>query len=84
MKLVSPSPGELVLDLLHQRNLSKSHLQEVTGLSNQQMIDLERGQLKVSPDLAEMLEYFFSVPEKTWIQLQLNYEKQPSRFPKHD
>lgn len=67
-------PGETILDLINDRNISEKQLTQRLRVSEVFLNDVINGKKDISNELAQKLEVVFGVPSSFWINLQTNYD----------
>ena len=72
--LVYP-PGETLLELLEERSLPLSELAQLSGISETALVQIARGTLRISVELAHGLELGTQVPASFWLNLEHNYRE---------
>ena len=67
-------PGEIVSDILEERNLTQKELAQRAGVSEAFLSEVIRGKKDISKELAMGLECALEVPRSFWLNLQANYD----------
>ena len=67
-------PGEIVSDILEERNLTQKELAQRAGVSETFLSEVIHGKKNISKELAMGLEYALGVPSSFWLNLQANYD----------
>lgn len=67
-------PGETIVDLLEERDITQKELAQRAGVSEAFLSDVIHGKKDISKGLAVGLEYAFGVPSTFWLNLQANYD----------
>lgn len=67
-------PGETILEIIQDRNISQKELAIRTGFSEKHISTVISGQKKISADFAMKLQYALGIPASFWINLQANYD----------
>lgn len=75
-------PGELIKEVREELKLSLEHFAEVTGLTTEQVFELEVGKYEITEDLAERLECNLGHSARFWLRLEENYQSDLKRLSK--
>ena len=67
-------PGEIISDILEERNLTQKELARRAGVSETFLSEVIRGKQDISKELAIGLECALDVPRSFWLNLQANYD----------
>ena len=67
-------PGEIISDILEERNLTQKELAQRAGVSEIFLSEVIRGKKDISKELAIGLECALEVPHSFWLNLQANYD----------
>ena len=67
-------PGEIISDILEERNLTQKELAQRAGVSEIFLSEVIRGKKDISKELAMGLECALEVPHSFWLNLQANYD----------
>ena len=67
-------PGEIIADILKERNLTQKELAQRAGVSEAFLSEVIRGKKDISKELAAGLECALEVPRSFWLNLQANYD----------
>ena len=67
-------PGEIISDILEERNLTQKELAQRAGVSETFLSEVIHGKKDISKELAMGLEYALGVPSSFWLNLQANYD----------
>ena len=67
-------PGEIISDILEERNLTQKELAQRAGVSETFLSEVIRGKKDISKELAIGLECALEVPRSFWLNLQANYD----------
>ena len=67
-------PGEIISDILEERNLTQKELAQRAGVSETFLSEVIRGKKDISKELAMGLECALEVPRSFWLNLQANYD----------
>ena len=73
-------PGETVLEMIQDRNISQKELAIRTGFSEKHISTVISGQKNISAEFAMKLEYALGVPASFWRNLQTNYDLEVVSF----
>ena len=73
-------PGETILEMIQDRNISQKELAIRTGFTEKHVSTVINGQKNISPEFAMKLEYALSVPASYWRNLQTNYDLEVVSF----
>jgi HTH-type transcriptional regulator / antitoxin HigA len=69
------TPGETLLELLEERNLPLSELAQLSGISETTLVQIARGSLCITEELAHGLESGTQVPASFWLNLERHYRE---------
>lgn len=67
-------PGEIISDILEERNLTQKELAQRAGVSEILLSEVIHGKKDISKGLAMGLECALEVPSSFWLNLQANYD----------
>ncbi len=67
-------PGETIMELLKDKNMSQDELALRTGYSSRYISEIISGKKDISSKFACALEYVFPIPMDYWISLQKLYD----------
>ena len=67
-------PGEIISDILEERNLTQKELAQRAGVSETFLSEVIHGEKDISKELAMGLECALEVPCSFWLNLQANYD----------
>ena len=67
-------PGEIISDILEERNLTQKELAQRAGVSEIFLSEVIHGEKDISKELAMGLECALEVPHSFWLNLQANYD----------
>ena len=67
-------PGEIISDILEERNLTQKELAQRAGVSEIFLSEVIHGKKDISKELAISLECALEVPHSFWLNLQANYD----------
>lgn len=67
-------PGEIISDILEERNLTQKELAQRAGVSETFLSEVIHGKKDISKKLAIGLECALEVPHSFWLNLQANYD----------
>ena len=67
-------PGEIISDILEERNLTQKELAQRAGVSETFLSEVIHGKKDISKELAAGLECALDVPHSFWLNLQANYD----------
>ena len=73
-------PGEIISDILEERNLTQKELAQRAGVSETSLSDVIHGKKDISKELAIGLECALGVPHSFWLNLQANYDAELTNF----
>lgn len=73
-------PGDTILDLLEEKNMSQLELAERMDRPHKTINEIIKGKSRITPETAIQLETVFSVPASFWINLESNYQIALARF----
>lgn len=68
-------PGELLLDALEQRGISRSRAARMVGMTTYEFGLLLEGRKPLSDELAASLERTLGVPASFWLNAEKNYQR---------
>ena len=66
-------PGETIIDLLEERNISKSKFMTTCGFDKNEFGQLINGDIEVTYGIAFKLSEFFKLPIMFWLNLERRY-----------
>ena len=72
-------PGEIISDILEERNLTQKELAQRAGVSETFLSEVIHGKKDISKGLAIGLERTLEVPRSFWLNLQANYDAEKKR-----
>jgi len=67
-------PGEILKEILDDRNITQKELSTKIGYSEQQISRVITGKNNISPDFAKLLEYALGIEIAFWLNLQTKYD----------
>lgn len=73
-------PGETILEIIQERNISQKELAIRTGFTEKHISTVLHGQKNISSEFAMKLEYALSIPASFWRNLQTNYDLEVISF----
>lgn len=73
-RTVAVHPGEILLEILEQNQISQSALAEHLRISHSTVNEICRGRRGVTPDMAMKLSRAFNQNVSFWLNLQKNWE----------
>lgn len=73
-------PGETILEMIQDRNISQKELAIRTGFTEKHVSTVINGQKNISAEFAMRLEYALGVPASFWRNLQTNYDLEVVSF----
>jgi len=73
-------PGETLRETLNSLGMTRAELGKRTGLSQQVIKEIVRGDASISTGMASKLEQALDVPASFWIDLEKNYQKSRDRL----
>ncbi len=73
-------PGETILEMIQDRNISQKELAIRTGFTEKHISTVINGQKNISAEFAMRLEYALGVPASFWRNLQTNYDLEVVAF----
>ncbi len=73
-------PGETILEMIQDRNISQKELAIRTGFTEKHVSTVINGQKNISAEFAMRLEYALGVPASFWRNLQTNYDLEVVAF----
>ena len=73
-------PGETILEMIQDRNISQKELAIRTGFSEKHVSTVINGQKNISAEFAMKLEYALGVSASFWRNLQTNYDLEVVAF----
>lgn len=76
---VSP-PGDTIQAVLDDRKIGLEDLGSALGMGHTECVDLLRGNISITPNMAEGLEKLFNVSRTFWLSRQKNYESELKRL----
>lgn len=69
-------PGETLIEVLEDRNMSQRELAIRTGVTEKHVSTVVHGQKNISPAFAKRLEYALGIEAEFWMNLQANYDRE--------
>jgi HTH-type transcriptional regulator/antitoxin HigA len=69
-------PGETLIEVLEDRNMSQRELAIRTGVTEKHVSTVIHGQKNISPAFAKRLEYALGIEVGFWMNLQANYDRE--------
>jgi addiction module HigA family antidote len=72
-------PGETLRETLNSLGMTRAELGKRTGLSQQVIKEIVRGEASISTGMAPKLEQALGIPAFFWINLEKNYQKSMDR-----
>lgn len=73
-------PGETLLEILEEREMSQRELAIRTGMSEKHISTVLHGQKGISAAFAKKLEYALGIESSFWMNLQANYDRELLEF----
>ena len=73
-------PGETLLEVLEDREMTQKELAIRTGMSEKHISTILSGQKNISAAFAKKLEYALGIETEFWMNLQANYERELLEF----
>lgn len=73
-------PGETILEIIQDRNISQKELAIRTGFTEKHVSTVINGQKNISAEFAMRLEYALGIPASFWRNLQTNYDLELVEF----
>jgi HTH-type transcriptional regulator / antitoxin HigA len=67
--------GETLLELLEERSLPLSQLAQLSGIGETVLVQIARGSLPITDDIARGLELGTQVPASFWLNLERGYRE---------
>lgn len=68
------SPGEMLTNILEQRNIRQAELAERTGLTSKHVNQIVKDKAGISGDVAVLLERALDIPTQFWTRLDADWE----------
>lgn len=72
-------PGETLLDLIEEKNMSQAELSERTGRPKKTINEIVKGKSSITPETALQLERVLGVPASFWNNRQKRYDEYAAR-----
>ena len=69
-------PGETLIEVLEERNMSQRELAIRTGMTEKHISTVVHGQKNISPAFARRLEYALGIEAEFWMNLQAKYDRE--------
>lgn len=69
-------PGETLIEILEDRNMSQRELAIRTGMTEKHVSTVVHGQKNISPTFARRLEYALGIEAEFWMNLQAKYDRE--------
>lgn len=66
-------PGETLLEMLEDRQMAVSTLSALSGLSEQDVVGLLAGNVKLTESMAAALEQALGISSGTWLRLEKHW-----------
>ena len=76
-------PGEIISDILEERNLTQKELAQRAGVSETFLSEVIHGKKDISKEFAAGLECALEVPSSFWLNLQANYDAEKKELQKN-
>ena len=76
-------PGEIISDILEERNLTQKELAQRAGVSETFLNEVIHRKKDISKELAVGLECALDVPRSFWLNLQANYDAEKKKLQKN-
>lgn len=76
-------PGEIISDILEERNLTQKELAQRAGVSETFLSEVIHGKKDISKEFAAGLECALEVPCSFWLNLQANYDAEKKKLQKN-
>ena len=73
-------PGETLIEILKDREMSQKELAIRTGMTEKHISTVVKGQKNISVAFAKRLEYALGIDAGFWINLQANYDRELLEF----
>ena len=73
-------PGETILDVIQDRNITQKELAIKTGFAEKHISKVINGKNNISAEFAKRLEYALGIPASFWRNLQTNYDLEVVEF----
>ena len=73
-------PGETLVELLEERNMSQAELARHTDLSAKHINQIVKGHTPISSDVAFRFERVTGVPGRLWLNLENRYQERLARL----
>lgn len=73
-------PGETLIEILEDREMSQKELAVRTGMTEKHISTVVKGQKNISVAFAKKLEYALGIDASFWINLQSNYDRELLEF----
>lgn len=73
-------PGWILEEFREKLGMSRGEVAQALGIPPDSVEKLEGGELPITPELAEMLEYVTGMSEVTWLRMEANYHKDLQRL----
>lgn len=77
-------PGEILKDILDDREMSETELAEKIGVTEKYVSDLINGKTSISEDYAKQLSKALNIEEVFWLNLQKLYDKELTDYKKRN
>lgn len=73
-------PGETILEVIQDRNITQKELAIRTGFTEKHISTVINGKKSISAEFAKKLEYALNIPASFWRNLQTNYDLEIVEF----
>lgn len=73
--LIAFHPGQYIGELIEDYQMTQKEFAEKLGLSPKTISRLVNGEESISNDIAQKLEKFTNISMKTWLNLQVSYDR---------
>lgn len=74
------APGDTISDVLADRGFGSAHLVKALDMKYTDVVNLLRGNISITMDIAEKLEAFLKVPKGFWIERDRLYRSELKRL----
>lgn len=75
INLIAFHPGQYIGELIEDYQLTQKELAEKLEVSPKTISELVNGEESISNDLAQKLEKLTNISMKTWLNLQVSYDR---------
>ncbi len=82
--VIAVPPGETLVEMLEDRQMTQKELADRTGLSIKHINEIVQGKASITSDTALKLEAVLGIPASFWMNLEANYQETKARLAAED